>query len=847
MQPLRRLLPLFLILAALGLGTPPVRAQAVPEGRARELRWPFGDARATRHWPRSRSYDLQNLKAEVQLDWAKKEIAGVATLTLAPLNDGMARFSLDATEMTIEEVKLAPPAAGRADGKALTFVHQGDELAITLDRAYKAGEVFSVAIRYRAQPRKGLYFNAPDAAYPQKPQQVWSNGETDYLHYWIPLYDSPNDKTTTEILATVPADLFALSNGKLVAERDNHDGTRTFDWKESIPHSTYLITLVAGPFERFHQSLDGLDVDAYVPRGTDKATTERSFAWTPDMIRFFAGYIDLPYPWEKYSQITVEDFLWGGMENTTATTLTIDTLHGEAEEPNYSSEGLVAHELVHHWWGDLLTCRDWSHIWLNEGFATFFTNLWFEHRYGRDEYDYHRWQDAQSYFEEDREEYRRPIVWPVYVSAEDLFDSHTYPKGGLVLAMLRAQLGDALFQKALRHYAQKFARQPVDSEDLSKGVTEATGEELGWFFEQWLYRAGHPELHVEYTWDEETHSAHLRVEQRQALKELTPVFRLPLEVEFLTSKGPERVRVTLAEAKQDFNFPLAERPTRVRFDPDQVLLKTLEFPRSREELIDLLRNDSKVAGRLWAAEQLGRPGADLVSLAALREALLHDAFYGVRRELARVLGTTKSPVARDALIEALADTDARVRQQTAAALGEFSGDAPAAAALKRVIASEPKTYVVAAAVKALGKTRAEGAFEELRAALGRASHAEAIRRAALDGLAGLGDERGLALALEWSRYGKPARARESAIVAVGKLGRGKPDVLEALLPLLNDPYLWARRATITALGELGDTSALPALKAIIARESERRLSREAEKAAEKIRHAQKPAAAPSQP
>jgi len=420
----------------------------------------------------------------------------------------------------------------------------------------------------------------------------------------------------------------------------------------------------------------------------------------------------------------------------------------------------------------------------------------------------------------------------------DLFDSHAYPKGALVLAMLRAELGDELFQKAIRHYGKKFARQVADSEDFRKAVTEATGKELGWFFEQWLYRAGHPELHVEYDWSEEAHTAHLVVEQRQPRTELTPLFRLPVEVEFLTGQGEQRFRVVLEEARHDLYFPLPERPTRVRFDPDQRLLKTLNFPKSRAELIELLREDRNVIGRIWAAEQLAGSGTDLVALGALRQALREDAFYGVRGEVARVLGQTKSAVARDALVEALRDPDPQVRAAVAEALGEFHADAVAAGALEQVLESEKKSYVVAAATKALGKIGGEGAFEALEAALGRDSHVEVIRRGAFEGLGELKDARALPLLLEWSQYGRPPHARERAIEALGKVGRDNEKVFQRLLALLNDPYRWTRRAALRALGELGDPRALDTLEALAIAEPERRLQQEAEQAIRKIRRSQ---------
>ncbi len=840
----RALRPILLSLAVLALlaWLPLLSAAQTTtfEDEAAKLRSPFGDERATRHWPRTRTYDLQHVKVELsEINWEKREIAGTVTLTLAPLGDGLRQVTVDAAEMKIESAMLGPDVVGAGE-RPLEFVHNNSTLTVTLDRSYNAGEALTIAIRYRAQPRKGGYFTAPNKDYPNTPRQFWTQGESEYNHYWIPVYDFPNEKATSEMIVTVPADMIAISNGKLVeAREDKAAGTKTFHWKEEVPHVTYLISLIVGKFDKHTADAGGVLVENYVPPGTDVATVARSFDQTPAMIRFYHEWTGIPYPYEKYAQTTVEEFLWGGMENVSATTLFTDTLHDEAAAPNATSEGLVAHELVHQWWGDLLTCRDWSHLWLNESFATFFTNLWYEHRYGRDEYDYRRWEDMRDSLKEDREDYRRPIVMPVFVDEMDLFDSHSYPKGAVVLDMLRYVLGDAQFQKALRHYGQKHARQSVDTEDLRKAIGEATGRELGWFFQEWLYSAGHPEYAVNAEWQEDTKQLRVTVEQKQKREEMAPLFRMPVEIEVTTAAGPQKFRVEVSLERHDFFFALSERPTRVRFDAGQRILKTLEFPRSRAELVDLLRNDANVIGRIWAAEQLGKRLNDLVAVAALREALASEKHWGVRKEIARVLGEVKTPEARAALGDALRDAEARVREEAAKSLGEFKDDAEAAKLLEGVIAKEPKSYVVAAAAKSLGKVGAEGAFERLRDALKRDSHVEVIRRGALDGLAGLGDARGFGVAMEWSRYGKPPHARQSAIEALGTLGRGKEEALNHLLGLLDDPYIWARRSALTALGELGDVRAIPTIEAFAAAEIERRLQREAEKALDKLRAKQK--------
>ncbi len=829
-----------------------IRSEPTPPPPCEELRRPFGGPKAPRHWARDRAYDLRHVVAALTLDVAAREIRGEVWLQLASLRDALRSVSLDAAELTVNEADDG--------GTPVAFHVEPERLLVTLARPLARGEMTTLRVRYAARPRRGLYFVGPDAAYPDKPLQAWTQGEPEETRYWLPIYDFPNDKTTSELAVTVPEPMQVISNGRLVGvEPGPQPGWRTYRWRQEVPHSTYLFSIVAGVFDAHRDETGGVPLEFYVPPGTDPATVQRSFARTADMLLLFSELADLPYPFAKYAQTTVEDFLWGGMENTSATTLYRDALHDEAAEPNFTSEGLVAHELAHQWWGDLLTCRDWAHIWLNESFATFFADLWFERRYGRDEYDYRRWLHLQDYLEEDREAHRRPIVWPQYEHPLDVFDEHAYPKGALVLAMLRAMLGDDRFFLSLRHYAKTHAGGNVVTEDLRRSFADTAGAELDAFFEQWLYRAGHPEFFVSARWDPEAGAVRLRVEQRQQPRECTPVFRGPIEVEVVDDEGARRFSLLLEQRQQEALLPISGPPRWIRFDADQSWIKTLEFPKSEEELERLAREDPQVIGRIWAGEQLVRrldQGAD----GALARVIQAEPFYGVRAALARNLGKADSAAAIPLLTALAADPDARVRERAASALGDLAeklrqGAGPAggehqgvlariATALRKLAREESKVYVAAAALEALGKADPEGSFAVLEAALARSSHREILRQGALRGLGYVRDARALARLLEWTAYGKAPRAREAAIAALGKAGRDQPRVRERLEALLDDPYVWARREAAKALGELCDPRSAAALRALAARETERRVQWEAEKALEKCAA---PAASPAPP
>jgi aminopeptidase N len=812
--------------AAIAAGRVPASGSlAAPDGAgADELRRPFGGPRTERHWPRSRIWDLQHVRVELELDWEQRAIRGVATLGLSALDDGIERIELDAEELDVAAVELAR-------GEPLAFWTRPGKLEVRLDRPRLRGETLDVVVRYRARPRKGLYFIGPDPAYPDRPRQVWTQGESEDTRYWIPLYDSPNDKTTSEIVVTVPDEMTAVSNGRLVAVRPQPaSSAHTFHWRQDVAHSTYLVSLVVGEFDRHDAAAGAVPLQYYVPPRTPASTVARSFAVTPEILSFFADYIGVPFPFDKYAQTTVERFLWGGMENSSATTLTADTLHPESAEPNFTSEGLVAHELAHQWWGDLLTCRDWSHIWLNEGFATFFADLWFERRHGRDEYDYRRYRNLQEYLEEVRERYVRPIVHATYVDELDLFDEHAYPKGAMVLALLRGQLGERAFRESIQRYAREHAGGSVETADLRRAIAEATGQELDWFFEQWVHRSGHPELRVTSRWEPGAGLLHLAVEQTQELVELTPLFRLPLEVELAGREQVRRYRIEVARARDDFQLSFPEPPRRVRFDPDQLVPKTLEFAKPVEELVDLLLHDPNVIGRIWAGAELAERADVPAAAAALARSLHEEPFYGVRAEVAAAVGEAGSPEALELVLAATGDRDARVREKAAKALGGFHESARAAAALQRIVRDESSAYVVGAALEALGKVRAPDApaLEVLRRALDRESHREVLRRGALAGLGELGDARAVAILKRWSEHGRPPRARESAVEALGRFAAQAGEVRPLLTSLLHDPDVFVRRAAAKALGKLGDAAAIPELEDAAGREIERRVQREVE-------------------
>jgi aminopeptidase N len=781
----------------------------------------------TPRWPRDRAADITHVKLDVTLDVPAKSIRGTATHTIRALNDGLRSVTFDAVEMRIGGVKAGAAAA--------RYRYDGASLVVTLPKPLKRGEELKVAVAYEATPRIGLYFVGPDEAYPGKPHQVWSQGQDEDARYWFPCFDSEGMKQPAEMAVTVPDGWFALSNGTLIAEKQNRGGTRTFHWRQSKPLAPYLITLAAGEFSRIDDSREGLTIDYYLEEG-DLADGRRTFGSTPKMIALFERLTGVDYPWDKYSQIVVRDFVFGGMENTSATTMTRNILVDEKASRDFTSDDLVSHELAHMWWGDLLTCRDWSHGWLNEGFATYFSLLWDEEHRGIDEYRQGVLIDTEEYL---GERYRRPIVTKVMREPIDIFDRHLYQKGGLVLHMLRGVLGDDQFFRSIQRYCRENQHGSVVTQHLIDAIAAETGRNLEWFFDQWVFKPGHPKFKVSWRWDETAGAASVTVKQTQQTDDGTPIFRAPLTIDFTTGRKRPRVfPVEVTEAEHTFVFPLPEKPDLCRFDPGNRVLKELEFEKSTAELRLQLRDDDDIAGRQHAAKALGEKGGR-EAIEALGDALAHDRFWGVQAAAAKALGAARSAAAREVLLQNIRVRHPKARRAVVAALGEFRGEDGVFEALKPLAARDRSWFVEAEAHRSAGKLRVEGAFDLLVQGMERPSFRQVIRQACIDGFVELRDERAFEHLLAAANYGAPPQSRAAAANALGRLGvffeAQRPSVGDSLTELLHDPDFRVRMAAAAALRTLKDPSKAAALDAMASRELDGRSVRAAREAAIALR------------
>jgi aminopeptidase N len=773
-------------------------------------------------WAPDRVVDIQHLALELVVDPAKRGIAGTATLRVAVIAPDTRSVELDAVELTIERVTVG--------GAAADFSHDGRKLRIDLASPAAAGSELIIAVTYRGAPRRGLYFVAPDDAYPHKRLQVWSQGQDEDSRYWFPCFDAPNEKATSELTVTVPAKLFAVSNGILVSDRTS-DERRTLHWRLDVPHSCYLITLAVGDFATVETRWRDVPVVYYADRGRE-AEVERTLARTPEMLELFSQRFGVPYPYPRYAQVFVSDFIFGGMENTTATTLTDTVLLDERAAIDQDVDALVAHELAHQWFGDLVTCRDWGEGWLNEGFATYAEYIWREHHEGRDAADLELDDWAEQYFGEDSGRYRRTIATKLFEEPIDIFDHHLYEKGGRVLHMLRQVIGDAAFWGALAHYLDKHRLGVVESRDLARAVEEATGKNLDWFFSQWvLDGAGHPELEVQFRWDPAERLATVTCMQQQKVEGRTPLFRIPTRLRFRVDGADRDVPIEIVDAKHVFHVRLEREPSQAIFDPGRVVLAALKVDKPEPLWVAELAGAALAIDRATAARALARRGGP-VAERALGEALERDRYWAVRGSAALGLAIVRTEAARDRLIKAMsAEVQPRARRMIARALGDFVYDAAAGAALAQVVERGDASYFVEAeAALSLGKTRTQRAGELLRLAATRESYVDIIRQLAYRGLAEARDDSALGLLVEGLRWGRVTQGRRAAAMALAVLVRGRRDreardVRERLELLLGDRDFRVQAAAIEALAVIGDPASIGALRRMIDRELDGRLRR----------------------
>lgn len=760
-----------------------------------------------RKYAPDRLVDMLHVKLDVTPNFDNATVAGTATLTFVPISKPLSELRLDAVRLAIDEVTGTAPIAD--------FVVSDDALTIQFTDPIPVGQETSVTVRYSAQPVKGLYFRTAKMGYPEEDTHVWTQGETHEARHWFPCFDYPNERSSTEVICHVPKEMTVLSNGRKVSEEvDESTGLKAVHWLQEKPHVSYLLCLVAGHYKKLEAMHRDVPLGFYAqPTLADHA--HNSFQDTPTIMAFYEEEIGVPFPWEKYDQVTIRDFVAGGMENTTLTTLTHRTIYSDASENIRSSRSLDAHEMAHQWFGDYVTCKDWSHLWLNEGFATYYAHLYDGHKLGRNELLYGLYRDANDRVLSQDKDFR-PIVYNNYAQAGEQFDFRAYPKGSWVLHMLRSQLGEELYRKAIKTYLERNALSSVVTEDLNAVLEEVSGRSLDRFFDQWVYHGGFPILKITYRWIPADKLAHIHVEQTQEVNDQVLMFELPATLRFHVGKKVIDREVTINDKEHDFYVPLSAQPKIVRFDPEYTLLAKVEFKPPRKMLLAQLANEDDMIGRLLAIEALA-DSKDHKVLEALKVALQKDPFYGVRIAAAKAIAKLHTDEAFEALQASREQEDAHVRLAVIEGIGSFYR--PETLETLCTVAEEEKNpAIVAAAVKSLAKFSEPKAAHCIETALNRESFGNEIAVAAIEAIrqahnTELTDELLMALMGQEKKFdSSDFGSGLNAVAALSEDQEDKSATRKFLANYLDHPREPVQVAAIRALGALGDRQALPVLQ-----------------------------------
>jgi aminopeptidase N len=776
-------------------------------------------------------FDTRHVALDLRFDWEHEQLIGVETMVFKPLVQDLRTIEVDAANMTITSVKLSGVGPLKYESDI-----PNEKLRIALGKVYQPSDELTLIIDYHTNGPEsgrarstggGLRFIKPTAEDPKRPKQIWSQGESEYNHFWFPVYDHPNDFFTSELTATVEKPLQVISNGKLLDTKDNQDGTRTFHWKIEQPHASYLSSIIVGEYTPIVSDYEGIPIVTNV-YPTELAEGRVTAARLPEMVKFFSEKTGVKYPYAKYAQTTVRDF-GGGMENISATTQTDNMIHDARTELDQTSDGLQSHELAHQWFGDYLTCRSWSDIWLNESFATYFQAMWDENKLGADDFLYSDVKSNQdAYFNTWKQGNRRPIVTKNYANPDAVFDTYAYPRGGAVLHMLRKTLGEDNWWRAINYYLRKYANQPVETEQFRIAIEESTGHAMDWFFDEWLYKMGHPIFRVTQNYDPSTRALKLTVEQLQIVDPESQfpqvtMFQMPVEIEIGMASGTrvEHVQI-LPQKEQSFAFSTDSAPLLVNFDYRGTLIKELQFEKTTEDLVYQLKKDDDVLGRVWALKQLSErvknaatPQKEQVA-SVLATAVTGDRFWGVRLEAATALANILESGGRDALIAATRDRDARVRARAITSLA--SSKDPSLANLYRQLLNDQSYGVIRAAASALGETKTPEAYQVLTKLLEVPSWRDNIKVSALSGLRGLQDKRALDIAFRYAEKGNLPSVRAAALRLLGTVGKDNPRAFSVISETLTKAFdagdFSLGVASAEALVGLGDPRGLAVLDQI---------------------------------
>jgi aminopeptidase N len=804
---------LFLCALVAGCVLPLVGAECLCEQGKRAVMPMALDNLPGKKYARDRLVDIRHVALEVTPDFAKRSVAGTMSMEFAPIALPLRQFELDAVNLGIHGVTADPPLA--------EWQNTGRKLVLAFQSPVAADAIVKLSVQFSVVPKHGMYFRTPEMGYKAGDTQLWTQGEAEFHRHWFPCYDYPNERFTTEITCHAPADMHVISNGRLVNRTPAKDGLSTWHWKQEKPHVNYLIALAVGHYHKLERTGGGVPMALYVPPSMQESA-ELAFRDTPAIMDFYQKETGIAYPWAKYDQVYCLDFLAGGMENTSATFNAAGALFTADVENLDTLQDLDAHELAHQWFGDLVTCRDWSHLWLNEGFASYYPMLYAEHKSGRDAMQEDLWNAARRVIDSKD---TRPMVWKDYGSPMMQFDSRAYPRGAWVLHMLRSQLGPELFRKGINTYVQRHQNSNVSTDDLQDVMEEVSGRSFDQFFDQWVHHGGNPELKAEYDWDAGGKLARITVSQTQKVTPEVLLFRFPLPVRFWLKDeaAPRDFTVMVSRDREDFYFALPSAPELVAVDPDFTVLASLDFNPPPPMLERRLKGD--FYGRLLAIRKLAEQ-KEPAKLPLLVETLKSEGNAFIRGLCVKALQNLGSDDSIKVLGAHLQHPDAKTRKDVVTALASFNK--PEVHALLDEQAKREKNPEILAQI--IGSWDVRPGDPQIQKALrdhlwGKSSK-NMVAAQSIEVLQSH-DEQSASAQIQARLQANPldfsTRSYARALEAIGFLNREEksPDsALEFVIRHLNDPREGLRVAAVRALGSMGHPKALPALRQITAVPSE---------------------------
>lgn len=769
---------------------------------------------AERHYPPDLGIEPKHIDISLKFDIDERHAEGTVVKTVVANRDGPTRLALDAVEFDGLEVS-------DAGGGEIHWQYDGKRILVNWAEPFARGEERKLTLSYSVtRPVTGLTFSVPDEEYPDRARWAATDHETERARHWLPCVDQPAVRTTLDFHLTAPEHMTILANGLMTGEDANGDGTKTAHWHLDYPCPSYLLCFALGEFVRADdESVDGREI-AYF--GAEGRTTEedltRSFGRTPEIMRWMVERLGVDFPFRKYFQFALPT-IGGAMENISLVSwddaLVVDDKY--AKDVGELVELVNVHEMAHSYFGDAVVCRDFAHAWLKESWAVYTEALWYEDKYGDDDFRFEMFRNARDYMSEADDRYTRPIVTRVFNSSWDMYDLHLYPGGACRIHMLRRMLGDDVFFPAVTDYLERFSMDIVETDDFRLTLERHSGRSLGRFFDMWIHGKGYPKLKLTFSFDKEKEEGAFTLEQSQVPEkpgdeEVLP-FAFDLDIAWETEDGDwVRRTVEVERRNHQYLFAMPAKPKQIRIDPDGSLLFRPEFNPGDDMLRHAVRHAPDVVGRILAAEELAKTGKRK-NLEAVAEAFADESYYGVRQVMARAVAESKVAAAIPHLVTFLgAEKDPRVLWTIATVIAQYR-DARVAEALRALLAGDLTYRVRAAALLSLGSQRGEADLDALTAAAGDDGYRSLVRAGALRGIAATRTDAGFETLLGRNGYGK--ETDDASWVAAGNLAVATEFVgkaarahgVERLRDLLRDPREKVRRSALAGLASLNAAQA----------------------------------------